>query len=574
MTTETAALSAAKPYQAGDALIAALSVAIIALLWFVPVDLSPGGRMTLIITALAVTGWVATKIPESVVALVAALALVLSGAVPQSRLFETLGSDLVWLLLAAFVIAAVVRESGLTDRLVAPLTRRQPAFALLVALLTPAIAATAFLLPSTSGRAALLLPVFLALLPSLPDPRMRHALALLFPTVILLSAGASLIGAGAHLVAVEAIAGAGGPRISYLDWLLIGAPLGLAASAVGAMLIVLLFVPRALWLSPVRSLAPPIATNPRQRRVAGLVLALLALWLSEPLHGLDMTIVAVAGAVALLTRPFTATRSKEIFRAVDVELILYMAATMLMAQAMIDNGADRWLAGKALATLPAAVVANGTAMVIALSVIAVTAHLFITSRSARAAVLIPAIALPVAGLGYDATLMILITVMGTGFCQTMMASAKPVAIFGLREEAGFSQGDLFRLAIWLAPAKTLLLAGFALLVWPAQIAGLQAPVEAPAPKIAGYHVQLPPALPAQTTIASPPATSILPQPRPTQPRATVAPVKAEPAKSAPTRPSRKATKPVRRQPDFVTRFRRDVRAAQQQIQRDLNRLLR
>lgn len=154
---------------------------------------------------------------------------------------------------------------------------------------------------------------------------------------------------------------------------------------------------------------------------------LVGLWLTEAINGLGMALVAVMGALVLLTKPFNSRKTKEVFRAVDMELILYMAATMLMAQAMTQSGADRWLAAQAMAVLPQAALTHGPSMAIALSVIALVSHLVIASRSARAAVLIPAVALPVTGLGHDATLVILIVVMGTGFCQTLMASAKPVA---------------------------------------------------------------------------------------------------------------------------------------------------
>lgn len=161
------------------------------------------------------------------------------------------------------------------------------------------------------------------------------------------------------------------------------------------------------------------------------------------------------------------------FRAVDVELLLYMAATVLLAQAMTRTGADRWLAELALSVLPPSLAGNLPIVATLLAMIAVMAHLFITSRSARAAVLIPAVALPLAGLGHDATLMILIAVMGTGFCQTMTASAKPVAIFANADQPTFAQKDLFRLALPLMPVVTLLLIAFALAVWPAQLASFR-----------------------------------------------------------------------------------------------------
>jgi solute carrier family 13 (sodium-dependent dicarboxylate transporter), member 2/3/5 len=541
-----------------------------------PETLAMDGRIALAVTALALIGWVGTRLPESVVALCAALILVLTGAMPEAKLYAALGSDLVWLLLAAFLIAAVVKDSGLTDRMVAPLTAGRPRFAMLMAGTAALTAVTAFILPSTSGRAALLLPVFLALLPLLPDARLGRALALMFPTVILLSAGGSLIGAGAHLVAVEAIAATGGPKLGYLDWLLLGAPLAALASAAGLVLILILFVPRDMWMARVRAADGTGAMNVRQRRIILVLLGLVGLWLTEALHGLGMALVAVVGAVILLTPPFTAKKTKELFRGVDMELILYMAATMMIAQSMTSTGADRWLAGQALTVLPEAVMRNGAAVAALLTIVAVTAHLAIASRSARAAVLIPAVALPLAGMGHDATLMVLIAVMGTGFCQTLMSSAKPVAIYGTRDEAGFTQADLFRLALPLGVAKAGLLILFAMVVWPAQLADTTAAPQ----KIAALQA-VESATPAVTIAPDMAATSTAlryrPMPRDLNPDLVfVSSIRPMPRPDQFGTPPAKEVAVTKTKPRVKaspgTQIGRDLKAAGRQFKRDLRSL--
>jgi di/tricarboxylate transporter len=542
-------------------------------LWSLPADLGTEARVSLIVTVLTVIGWTLTRLPESLVALTAAMAMVLTGTLGEDKLYAALGSDLVWLLLAAFIIAAVIKDAGLAERMVAPLTARRPRFAVFAFVLAAAIAGTALILPSTSGRAALLLPVLVALVSLLPDARLARALALLFPTVILLSAGGSLIGAGAHLIAVEAIVAAGAPRLGYLDWLLLGGPLAALASLAGVALILWLFVPRVLWSLRMTAAAPTGPRTAQQSRILLVIAAVVALWLGEAWHGLGMSLVAMLGALVLMTRPFTSRKTKDLFRAVDVELILYMTATMLMAQAMTTTGADRWLASQAMTALPPGLLASGPGVAIALSIIAVVAHLAIASRSARAAILIPAVALPMAGLGHDATLMILIAVMGTGFCQTLMSSAKPVAIFGLREEAGFTPADLLRLALPLGVVKTCLLVAFAVFVWPQQTAAPRTPTDGSGPTIAVTSGMMT-ALFAGPNLApmrapADPTMVIVQSPRPpTRPddlgtQAGVA-AKAEPVRKTVKKTSAKTT--------GDTQFVRDLKQARRQFARDLNRL--
>lgn len=453
-----------------------LALAAVAAGLFLPGDLDRDARLSLIAVVLAMLGWIGTRLPESVVALAVVLGLVLTGTLPEEALFLALGSELIWLLLSAFVIAAVLKDAGLAERLIAPLLVRPLRFDVLLLALTLAVAATAFVLPSTSGRAALLMPVFTGLAAAMPDRRLIKPLALVFPTAILLSAGGSLIGAGAHLLAAESIRAATGLQVGYADWAALGLPFALLSSLAGTVLILALFTPGSLRRSLIAAPAPATVAPglaARQRRIGLVLAAVVGLWLTAGWHGIGMATVALIGALVLLTRPFTPRKTKEMFRAVDVELLLYMAATVLLAQAMTRTGADRWLAGRALAVLPDSLAGSLPVVASLLAVIAVLAHLAITSRSARAAVLIPAVALPMAGLGHDAALLILVAVMGTGFCQTMTASAKPVAIFANAEPAAFGQRDLFRLALPLMPVVAVLLIGFALAIWPAQLAALR-----------------------------------------------------------------------------------------------------
>ncbi len=81
-----------------------------------PETLSADERKALIVTALAVIGWTMTRLADSLVAIAAALALVFLGTLTEAELFAAMGSELVWLLIAAFVIAAVIAKSGLMER--------------------------------------------------------------------------------------------------------------------------------------------------------------------------------------------------------------------------------------------------------------------------------------------------------------------------------------------------------------------------------------------------------------------------------------------------------------------------
>ncbi|WP_262925548.1 SLC13 family permease [Kocuria atrinae] len=144
--------------------------------------------------AIAIWLWIFSSIGDTYVALGAAIVLVLTGMLSDSQLFSSLGEDTVWLLLAAFVIAAGVTATGLSTRAAVYIVTGATGVRQLVYLVTGVLVATAFAIPSTSGRAALALPIFVALAQALHDrKRLVLALSLLFPSVILLSAVASYL---------------------------------------------------------------------------------------------------------------------------------------------------------------------------------------------------------------------------------------------------------------------------------------------------------------------------------------------------------------------------------------------
>jgi len=459
-----------------------LSTGLATLIWFVPDGLTTDARLALIVTALCVTAWALTRWTDSLVAMTGAIAMVVFGVLPVDRLYSALGDELIWLLIGSFIIAAVLKSSGLVERVTSSALRPFRSVGALFWALTLIISATAFLVPSTSARAALLLPVFLSIADRLPDRHLVRPLALLFPSVVLLSAGGSLIGAGAHLIAVDAIAAKTAVRIGFLQWLALALPVALMSSLAACGLILGLFVPAELRRAGIDLATAPLGPlGGRQKGVILVVSAIVLAWITTSIHGLDIALVTIAGATLLMSKRFTDLKPKELFRAVEMELVLFLVATAVITDATTATGADRWIAQGLMSHLPAAVSAFFPLVIAIAAAVAIAAHVVINSRSARAAVLIPVLALPLAGMGHDTMTLVMVTVLGTGFCQTLMVSAKPVAIFGGLDRPTFEQADLFRLALPLLPVKLGLLVFVALFVWPQQMPVSNAVSVAPEP---------------------------------------------------------------------------------------------
>ncbi|MFE1150306.1 SLC13 family permease [Streptomyces albidoflavus] len=430
------------------------------------------GRLTLGVFVLATAAWIAGPVDDTYVALGAGLALTVTGVISSDALFGTLGDDTVWLLICAFVLAAAVGRTGLAGRAAAFLVSGARSVRQLVHLTTAALVVTAFAVPATSGRAALALPVFLALAKVLSERRrVVVMLALLFPTVILLSAVATLIGAGAHLITVSVLWEATGERIGFTEWLLLGLPLAIASSHLAAEAVLLTTTRRADREGPVRIGADDIQEHsdspvtgplsPAEARCALLLSTVVVLWCSEPLHRVPPAVVALIGAVVAASPALGTVRMKDALRTVPWSLLLFMAATMAMGIALADSGAARWLVGGVPLDVPPWAF---LALVIGVST---AAHLVLQSRSARSSVLVPLVVAAAAGAGVNPVAAALASTAAAGFCHTLPASAKPVTLFaGIPDTPTYTPRDLLRLSALLAPLTALLVLAFALAVWP------------------------------------------------------------------------------------------------------------
>ena len=434
--------------------------------------LGADARLTLAVFALATCAWIATPVDDTYIALGAGLALTVTGVISSNTLFGTLGDSTVWLLICAFVLAAAVTRTGLAGRAAAFLVGGARTVRQLVHLTTAALVVTAFAVPATSGRAALALPVFLALAKALADRRrLVVMLALLFPTVILLSAVATLIGAGAHLITVSVLWQATGDRIGFTEWLLVGLPLAVASSHLAAETVLLTTTRRADRKGPVRITPEQIqehsddpVTGPwsqAEKRCALLLGTVVVLWCSEPLHRVPPAVVALIGAVVAASPALGTVHLKDALKTVPWALLLFMAATMAMGVALADSGAAEWLVGG----LPSGV--SPLLFLVVVVVIRTAAHQVLQSRSARSSVLVPLVVAAAVGTGVNPVAAALASTAAAGFCHTLPASAKPVALFSdLPGTPTYTPRDLLRLSAVLAPSTAAIVLLFAVVVWP------------------------------------------------------------------------------------------------------------
>jgi di/tricarboxylate transporter len=191
----------------------------------------------------------------------------------------------------------------------------------------------------------------------------------------------------------------------------------------------------------------------------------LAGWFTKAWHGVDETLIALVGALLVTAPRIGAVRLQDAFKSVDWGLLVFLACTVYLAQALASSKAVEQLLGQPFAALGTAMLPPLIVMAV-IAAIGITLHLVVHSRTARVAVLLPPILLLASQAQVNPVSATLVAVAATGFSQALMVSAKPVIMFGRIEGATFSQRDLLRLAVVLAPLHLVLVVLFAGFVWP------------------------------------------------------------------------------------------------------------
>jgi len=445
-----------------DAILPFSLVIVVGIGVVLPQTLPTPARVAMFAFALAAIMWSTTSLNAAYVALGVTVLMVLAGGSPQERLFDALASDVIWLMIGAFVLGAAIQSTGLAARLTNLVVGRARKVSSIFWLLTSVLVPLTFFIPSTSGRAAITIPVFNSIADAADDPRITRALALLIPTVILVATIVSIIRAGSHLIANDLLQQVAGTRISFAKWALYGVPFGVAASAVSCWVIQRMFlnaerrdrrleVPRSEKQKPLKT---------AEKKTLGVAAVMLALWLTEGFHHVEIATVTLVGALVLTLPMFGVLAWKDGLKAVSWNLVIFVGAALVLGKALIETGAAQWIIEGVFAVSGIAGAESRLLILLALAFIVLTSHIYMTSHSARAAALVPALLYLGNSLNLNPTTVMFIGTVGMNYCLTFPVSSKALLMFQELEGETFQPADLLRLSAVLLIVHLILIVIF------------------------------------------------------------------------------------------------------------------
>lgn len=279
--------------------------------------------------------WSTGALPPFLTSLIFFALVLIFGLAKPDLIFSGFGSAAVWLIISGFVIGGAISASGLGQRLaafLAPLLAGS--YPRMVIGLSVAASLLGFVMPSSVGRAVVMIPIGMALADRVgfragSNGRIGIAAALALacniPGFTILPANIpNMILAGASETLHHT-------AFSYTSYLALHFPLlGIFKLALLIGLVLLIFPDK---IRPQEALADASATDKpadqgAQRRVAIILLVTLALWMTDSLHGINAAWIGIATATLLLLPKVGVLPPKSFNASIDFGVVLFVAAAL------------------------------------------------------------------------------------------------------------------------------------------------------------------------------------------------------------------------------------------------------
>lgn len=431
-------------------------------------DLDYRAKIALFAFLSAMILWMVTKIPAGYVAISLLAFIILMNAADPSLLYHSLAEEVVWLMIGAFIIGEVVKTSGLAERLTFTLLNKAKKKETILHGLHVILFATVFFIPSTSGRAALTMPVIDHLSNRFTRKEQKF-LALAAPTIILISTSATLIGAGSHLIGIGLLESTTGKSISFFQWFVWGLPFAVLMTLITIVVLNKLFWPKQHETvqqdKDIPKSVVSMKLNRMEKKTLVLIAFLIAGWVTESVHGYDIAFITMIGAIIAMLPNHGIIRWKQGIKAVSWNLIVFVAAATALGKVLVDTGVIAWLEAEVFHLLHLFADAPEWLLVFMICLVTVTSHLFITSHTTRAIVFIPGLLLFSETIGLDPATVVFLSLIGMNYCVTFPVSSKALLLFYEEGTVSYDAKNLLKLSTILMPLYIIVMMVFYFTYW-------------------------------------------------------------------------------------------------------------
>jgi anion transporter len=413
-----------------------------------PAGLTASGQAVLASFCLALILWISEAVPTHVTSLILMLFLVFLNGWDMKSVLGSLGYDVIWLNVMAFILSSLLVKTQIAKRIALNLIVRfgHRGMPMLLSFIVLQLA-LAPLIPATAARTVITLPIMLivaAIYGSTADKPNSFGKNLLLQNLVSINVASSgfLTGSTANIIAVAFILNLGGSKVYYTDWMFANLPVAVA------VLLIMWFVGPALLvrLKP-ECTTPRIAggmdalkrqldrmgkITPLERKGALIFGIVVLLWLTDRYHrqlfGFEIDPVMAAllgGIIALLPRVGILKWNEA---DIPWHLMLFSAGAYAGGLALNDTGAAQWVIRQVFTLVHFSPNVSFWEVYIVVMALMLYSHLVFTSKTMRTIILIPFIISLARELGFPPLALALPAAFTIDWVIGLPISAKPNVI--------------------------------------------------------------------------------------------------------------------------------------------------
>lgn len=387
-----------------------LALIFLGLIWTMPTPdgLAYSGKMAMGIFAFALTLWVSNGIPNYVTSLIVIVLLPVTGAWSEASALGVFGYEVIWLMVAAFIIASGMEKSGLAKRLALFLITKfgkSTNSVLIVLMITNFL--IAFVVPSTTARAVMLLPIVIIIMEvfevnntTKEGRNFGKLMTLQGIQANNLSTGAIVTATSSQILAISFIKDLTGTDVSWMDWFIASAPIAIFT------LIASFFIGKMLFKTENRKASTDkmgtlIAEYKDLGKMSGtewkallIFLGTILLWATDGHHiqmfgfEISLVVVAILSAAIFMMPHIGILNWKEV--KIPWELMLFSCGAYAGGLALDETGVASWILNSIFEYLGLAHMSFFMLYAIIIF-IASFSHFVFTSKTVRTIILIPTI---------------------------------------------------------------------------------------------------------------------------------------------------------------------------------------
>lgn len=387
-----------------------LALFLAGIVWVLPADassLDPSAQRLAGLFVLALVLWVTEALPVAVTAILVIALQPLLGIASMPDAGLNFMSPVIFFVLAMFLIAAVIGETGLANRFAAWLLRhagsdsRRVVLAFMVG--TSAASGIVSDVPVCAIWATLALSLLRREKAKPLQSNFGKALMIGIPIAAFIGGVATPAGSSVNILGLQLLEQASGETVSFLEWMLIGIPMVVILTPVAWWVIIKIFPPE---MAEIQILDKDYEVKPvstAEWKVMGLLVTMFTLWLLSTWWPdvLNITVVALLASVLLFAPGFQLLTWPNAAKSIGWDGLLMIGGVTSLGVACRDTGLAEWVVMHSLGDLAQW---NVIWIIAAISLFTVLIHLVIPILPAVNAVLIPPIVVLAEQSGSAATL--------------------------------------------------------------------------------------------------------------------------------------------------------------------------